>query len=267
MMPQLRAALDLFRQGCVIGGIAITTLLLYPWLAASRGLRYRRGQQLVPQIYHRIMRLLLGIRISVQGAPSSRRPLLIVANHTSWLDIVIISSFLPVVFVAQHEVASWPIFGWLAKLQRSIFVNRGRRHEVHATIDRIAETLAAGDVVGIFPEGTSTDGTDVLPFRSALIGAVGETLRRTEQFSTVFIQPVSLAYVGPNRQFAVWARENHTPFIPHLLQVIRCRRIEAALAFGDPVAADKNSDRKALARRLQGAVRQSIAEGANSRAS
>lgn len=83
----------------------------------------------------------------------------------------------------------------------------------------------------------------------------------------MFIQPVSLAYVGPNRQSAVWAREDHTPFVPHLLQVIRCRRIDAALAFGEPVAADKNADRKALAQRLQGAIRQSIAEAANGRTS
>jgi 1-acyl-sn-glycerol-3-phosphate acyltransferase len=94
-----------------------------------------------------------------------------VAGYRNFLFI------LPIVFVAQHEVAGWPIFGWLAKLQRSIFVNRDRRQAVHATISCIADVLTAGEVAGIFPEGTSTAGPDVFRFRSALIGAVVALLR------------------------------------------------------------------------------------------
>jgi lyso-ornithine lipid O-acyltransferase len=255
-----RRALHLFRLGYVISGIAVTTLFFYPWLAASRRLRYRQGQRLVPKVYHRILRALLGIRISVQGIPSSLRPLLVVANHTSWLDIVVISSFLPVVFVAQHEVASWPIFGWLAQQQRSIFVNRNRRQQVHETIGRIADALASGEVVGIFPEGTSTDGTDVFPFRSALIGAVRETLLRAEHLPAIFIQPISVAYVGANRRLAVWAREDEIKFVPHLLQVISLQRIDVALTWGEPIPADISSDRKALTKRLEAAIRQLVAE-------
>jgi 1-acyl-sn-glycerol-3-phosphate acyltransferase len=255
-----RRALHLFRLGYVISGIAVTTLFLYPWLATFRGLRYRQGQRLVPKLYHRIMRVLLGIRISVQGFPSSRRPLLIVANHTSWLDIVVISSFLPVIFVAKSDVASWPIFGWLAQLQRSIFVSRDRRQPIHNTIGCIADALASGEIVAIFPEGTSTDGTDVFPFRSALIGAARETLRRAEHLPAIFVQPVSVAYVGANRRSAVWAREDEIPFVSHLLQVISLRRIDVALTWGDPIPADMNSDRKALTKRLEAAIRQLVAE-------
>ena len=163
------------------------------------------------------MRALLGLRISVRGFPSSSRPLIVVANHTSWLDIIVISSFLPAVFVAQHEVASWPIFGRLAQLSRSIFVNRDRRLQVNKTISCISDALTAGEAVVIFPEGTSTDGTHVLPFRSALFGSVRETLRRAENLPAIFIQPVSLAYVGANRRLAVWALEDEIQFVPHLL--------------------------------------------------
>jgi lyso-ornithine lipid O-acyltransferase len=257
-----RRALRLLRLAYVISGITITTLLLYPWLAASFRLGYRQGQRLVPNVYHRILRALLGLQISMRGTPSSRRPLLVVANHTSWLDIVVISSFLPVVFVAQHEVESWPIFGWLAQLQRSIFVNRNRRHEVHASISRVADALVTGEVVGIFPEGTSTDGT-VFPFRSALIGAVGETLRRAEHLSELLIQPVSVTYVGANRRSAIWAREDQIKFAPHLLQVISLQRIDVALTWGDPIPADASSDRKALTRQLEAAVRRLVAEAHN----
>ena len=259
-LQQIRGALHVFRLGCVISAIIITTLILYPWLAASSRLGYRQGQRLVPKLYHRVIRALLGIRISIEGIPSARRPLLVVANHTSWLDIVIISSFLPVVFVAKHEVASWPIFGWLAQLQRSIFVNRDRREQIYNTISCIADALASGEVVAIFPEGTSTDGTHVLPFRSALVGAVRETLRRAENLPAIFIQPVSVAYVGANRRLAIWAREDEIQFVPHLLQVISLQRIDVALAWGDPIPADISSDRKVLTKRLEGTIRQLIAE-------
>jgi len=202
------------------------------------------------------MRGLLRLKISVKGVPSSPRPLIIVANHTSWLDIIIISSFLPVVFVAKHEVASWPFFGWLAQLQRSIFVNRGRRQQVHETINSIAEALIAGEVVGIFPEGTSTDGADISPFRSALFGAARETLRKKEDLTAICIQPVSVAYVGPNRRLAVWALEDEIKFFPHLLQVAGLRHIDVALTWAEPVLVDINSDRKVLTKQLEETVRQ-----------
>jgi lyso-ornithine lipid O-acyltransferase len=256
----IRRAFYLLRLAYVLCGIFVTTFLLYPWLAACFLLNYRHGQRLVPSIYHRIMRGLLGLKISVKGSPSLDRPLCLVANHTSWLDIIVITSSLPVVFVAKHEVASWPFFGWLAQLQRSIFVNRDKRHQIRQAIDRIADALVADEVICIFPEGTSTDGTGVIPFRSALIGAVHETLRRAEDLPAIFIQPVSVTYVGCKRRLAVWAREDEIPFFPHLLQVAGLRRIEVALRWGDPLPAEMNSDRKALAKRLEQTVRQFVAE-------
>ena len=201
------------------------------------------------------MRGLLGLNIVVQGSPSSCRPLCVVANHTSWLDIIVISSFLPVVFVAKQEVSSWPFFGWLARLQRSIFVDRHRRYQVHQTIDRMADGLLAGEIIGIFPEGTSTDGVDVAPFRSALIGAVHAALRREPRLSPIFVQPVSVTYMGANRRTAVWALEDEIPFFSHLLQVAGMRRIDVAVAWGEPMPADMNSDRKALIKGLEQTVR------------
>jgi len=248
------------RLGYVVSAIAFTTLFLYPWLAAARLFGYRHGLRLVPKVYHCIVRALLGMRISIQGAPSSRRPLLLVANHTSWLDIVVISSFVPAIFVAKQEVEGWPIFGWLAQLQRSIFVNRDRRQLIDTTISLVADALVAGEIVAIFPEGTSTDGTDVFPFRSALIGAARETLRKAEHLSAIFVQPLSIAYVGANRRLAVWAREDEIPIDQHVLQVIGMRRIEVTLKWGDPIPADIRSDRMVLAKQLEEAIRQSIAQ-------
>jgi 1-acyl-sn-glycerol-3-phosphate acyltransferase len=260
----IRGAFRLLRVAFVLGGIFVT-LALYPWLAHPVSCVIGRATT-DSKLYHRIMRGMLGLNISVKGSPSSRRPLCLVANHTSWLDIIVISSFLPVVFVAKQEVASWPFFGWLAQLQRSIFVNRHRRHQVYQTIDRIADALLAGEVIGIFPEGTSTDGMDVVPFRSALIGAVHEALRREERLSAIFVQPVSVTYVGPNRRSAVWALEDEIPFFPHLLQAAGLRQIDVALTWGEPVPADMSSDRKELAKGLEQTVRRMVAEAHQSQA-
>lgn len=263
----IRRALRSVRVAYVLGGIFVVTFALYPLLAISSILRYRSGQRLVPKIYHRIMRCLLRLRIVEQGSPSLFRPLCLVANHTSWLDIIVISSFLPVVFVAKQEVASWPFFGWLAQLQRSIFVDRHRRHLVHQTVDRIADALIAGDIVGIFPEGTSTDGMDVVPFRSALIGAVPAALRREPSLSAIFVQPVSISYIGPNRRSAVWALEDEIPFFPHLLQVAAMHRIDVVLTWGKPLPTYVNSDRKVLTKGLEQAVRAMVAEAHQSQPS
>jgi lyso-ornithine lipid O-acyltransferase len=251
---------QVLRQVYVLSGIFVVTFALYPWLATCFMLRHQRGQQLVPQVFHRIMSRLLGLKVVVRGSPSSLRPLLLASNHTSWLDIIVITSFLPVIFVAKQEVSSWPFFGWLAQLQRSIFVNRAKKQDVHRPIGQIADALRSGEVVTLFPEGTSTDGTDVSPFRSALVGAAHETLRRATDFPAVTIQPLAITYVGANGKLAVWAREDETAFFPHLLQVATLQQIDVLFTWGEPITADANSDRKALTRQLEDAVRQLVVE-------
>lgn len=100
----------------------------------------------------------------------------------------------------------------------------------------------------------------MLPFRSALFGAVRETLHGAEHLPAIFIQPVSVVYVGPKRRLAAWAREDETPFVSHLVQVVGLRRIDVALSWEDPIPADINADRKVLAKRLEEAVRHSVSE-------
>src|SRR6185437_1390398 len=110
------------------------------------------------------------------------------SNHTGYLDISVLGSRLPASFIAKSEVARWPLFGWLAKLQRSVFVDRQVRSTAQQR-DAIAERLAAKDALILFPEGTSNDGTFVLPFKSALFSVV---FGKSE--TPVTVQPVSLAY-------------------------------------------------------------------------
>src|SRR3984893_3873369 len=175
--------------------IAVITLTLLPvqWVLVTLKLPSRRR---IPGVYHRMLCALLGVRIEVLGERTKARPLLLVANHSSWLDVPIITAVAPVIFVAKQEVASWPLFGLLAKLQRSVFVNRERRHKTGEVNAEIAQRLAEGDPVVLLGEGTSSDGNRVLAFRTALIGAAGEALAASEPGQSVMIQPLSIAYVG-----------------------------------------------------------------------
>src|SRR5271165_5878526 len=118
--------------------IAVVTIVLIPfqWIAVTLRLPAMRH---IPVLYHRIVCALLDVHVTVVGARLDERPLLIVSNHVSWLDISVITSVTPVVFVAKQEVAGWPLFGLLAKLQRSVFVDRNQRHktpDVNAEIGR-----------------------------------------------------------------------------------------------------------------------------------
>ena len=139
---------------------------------------------------------LIGVRIREVGVRSTASPALILSNHVSWLDICVITALAPVVFVAKSEVARWPVFGWLAKLQRTIFIDREARQQTGAATREIAGRLLGGDAVVLFAEGTSSDGTRVLPFRSALVGAVHHALGKLHPSHQITVQPMSLAYVG-----------------------------------------------------------------------
>jgi len=153
---------------------AITAALIPPqWLSVKLGLRSRR---LIPVVYHRMLCALLGVRIRVVGERARADRLLIASNHVSWLDISVLVTLAPFVFVAKREVAGWPLFGLLARLNRSVFVERERRSKTAHVNREIAARLAEGDPVVLFAEGTSSDGNRVLPFRSSLIGAAQAAL-------------------------------------------------------------------------------------------
>jgi 1-acyl-sn-glycerol-3-phosphate acyltransferase len=240
--------------------VALVTFPLMPvqWAAVALGCPLRRR---IPVFYHRLVCALLGVRVRVIGAPIAAHPLLIVANHSSWLDISVITSAAPVVFVAKREIASWPFFGLLAKLQRSVFVDRERRHKTGEVNAEIAQRLAEGDPVLLFGEGTSSDGNRVLPFRSALIGAARDALAAAEHVQQVWIQPLSLAYVNfqglplgrQRRPLAAWYGD--MDLIPHLSEIGRRGALDVVMTWGAPIAYSGEIDRKVLARTLETSVR------------
>jgi 1-acyl-sn-glycerol-3-phosphate acyltransferase len=148
-----------------------------------------RRAAVLPRLYHRLCCRVLGFKLEVTGAPTAHRPTLFVANHASYTDITVLGALIEGSFVAKAEIAGWPFFGWLAKLQRSVFIDR----RVRSTSDQrgsMSERLHAGDNLILFPEGTSNDGIRVLPFKSALFAAahLGEN-------QAAMVQPVAVAYV------------------------------------------------------------------------
>jgi 1-acyl-sn-glycerol-3-phosphate acyltransferase len=250
----------MLRSLAVLTAVVVLTLPLMPvqWLAVRFGHPLQRR---IPVLYHRMMCRLLDIRVRVVGKPIDQHPVLIVSNHSSWLDIVVITSLAPVVFIAKREVATWPFFGWLAKLQRSVFVDRERRHKTADVNAEIAQRLASGDPVVLFGEGTSSDGNRVLPFRSALVGAARDALAHAEHTGHVWLQPLSVGYTKLHglpmgrqmRPIAAWYGK--TDLIPHLLRITRLGGIDVTAVWGEPVPYNGATDRKAITRDLEGAVR------------
>ena len=190
----------------------------------------------------------------------SGRPLLIAANHVSWLDIVVLSAAMPVSFVAKSEVAGWPGIGLLARLQNTIFVDRKRRLQTAATARAIGQRLSAGGAVVLFAEGTSSDHNRVLPFRPALLGAAREALAASGE-NVIDVQPVSIAY--PRRHGLPVLRRDRPEIAwygamtlhNHLWNILKCGAPEAVLTFGQPIAVTAADDRKQIALRAEREVR------------
>jgi 1-acyl-sn-glycerol-3-phosphate acyltransferase len=224
-----------------------------------------RLQRSIPLLCHRMLCALIGVRIRQVGTRSTASPALILSNHVSWLDISVISALSPVVFVAKSEVARWPVFGWLAKLQRTVFIDRQARHQTGAATREIAGRLLGGDAVVLFAEGTSSDGTRVLPFRSALVGAVHHALGNSAHHTSIIVQPMSLAYVGFGgvpigralRERVAWYGD--ADLIPHLVRVLASGAVDVTVSWGEAVAYDTSADRKAIAREAEKSVRRMTA--------
>ena len=145
------------------------TLVLVPIYLVAMALRIQPVIRWMPVAYHRFCSIILGIKVRVHGQRSDVIPTLFVCNHVSYLDIVVLGGLIPGSFVAKAEVATWPFFSTLAKAQRTIFVERSSG-KASRSRDEMMSRLNTGDNLMLFPEGTSSDGTRVLPFRSALFG-------------------------------------------------------------------------------------------------
>lgn len=237
----------------------MTPLLIFiQWLLEKLHLP---GWGFICSNYYRVLRAIMRIRLRVVGEPVRGRPVLFVSNHMSWVDIVVIGSIAPVAFVAKSEVRKWPLVGITAKMQRTVFVDRARRHQAADAIAEIVARLKSGTSVVLFAEGTSSDGNRVLPFRSALIGAIKHAAMHGGAAADILIQPMSICYTGQhgipmgrqNRPLVAWYGD--LDFMPHIREFIARGAVDAVVSYGEPVPASAGADRKAMTRALEGAVR------------
>ena len=185
----------------------------------------------------------LGIRVTTRSSmPSSG---LLVSNHLSYLDIVVLSSIQPCVFVAKRDVATWPLFGWLAHAAGTIFVDRERRFSSPKAVDVIREAIATGSVVVLFPEGTSSDGSTVLSFKSALLESAVQLHCPVAAASIEY----ALDCGSVADEVCYW---RDMTLVPHLLNLLFKREIRSSCAFSVPKI--RSGDRKQLARELRNEV-------------
>ena len=250
------------RIGIIVLLLFAVTLILLPFQLAGLAfdLKIRRY---VPRYWHRCACWLLGIRIRVHGSIERRRPLMLASNHVSWKDILVLGAVADVVYIAKAEVADWPVFGTLAKLQKSIFVVREQKRRTGDQVNEIADRMAAGEIVVLFPEGTTSDGNRILDVKSSLFGAAAAAVPHTPQ-GVVHVQPVALAYTRVHgmamgryhRPIAAWPGD--IELVPHLLGILKEGAIDVDVAFGETVDFRAGDNRKQLSQNVTGQMRRML---------
>ncbi len=179
-----------------------------------------------------------GVDIHIKGK-RLQRDVLYIANHVSWLDILVLSGRTGCAFVAKADMDPWPVIGWMARLNNSVYVQRDKRLDVGAQKDAIQAALATHQAIALFPEGTTANGQELLPFRSSLVASV------TPPPEGIAIQPVAIDY-GPFASEIAWVEDE--PVGVNALRVMsRAGRFPVTLHFLDPLNPADFNDRKAIA--------------------
>jgi 1-acyl-sn-glycerol-3-phosphate acyltransferase len=237
--------------------------MLVQALALVLHLPFQRG---FPMWYHRQTCRIMGLKPEVRGEISAARPTLFVSNHVSYLDIEVLGSLIRGSFVAKAEVRRWPIFGWLARLQRSVFVDR-RAGRTLKSRDEMGTRLEDGDSLILFPEGTTSDGNRILPFKSALFSVAKQRPRG----QPLTVQAVSIAYAKLDglpmgrylRPYLAWYGAMELG--GHFLRVFGLGTVTVVVEFHPPVTIDQLGDRKALAAYCHAQVTRGVAEALTGR--
>ena len=243
------------------------TLLLLPLQASAvfLGLPWARA---IPRYYHRICCAIIGLKLEIRGAMAGDGPVLFISNHTSYIDISVLGAVISGSFVAKAEVRNWPFFGTLARLQRTVFVERHAPRQAVRQRDLIADRLEGGDNLILFPEGTSNDGNRILPFKSALFSVAQAEI----DGRPVTVQPISIAYtrldgmpMGRNlRPLFAWYGDMELGY--HLWRMLGLGALTVVIDFHAPVSIAEFGSRKALAEHCHKIVSRGLADALSGRA-
>jgi 1-acyl-sn-glycerol-3-phosphate acyltransferase len=246
-----------FRASLKMAGFVIAILVLVPpqiiFLIFHRG----KYAYIIPRLWHRALSAILNIQIEMRGAPDFKTQTLYVCNHLSYLDIVALGGVIKrASFLAKSDVKSWPLFGFLAGLQRTAYIDR-KRTSIGAAKTDLEIFLAEGHSLIFFPEGTSTSGVIVKPFKSSLFALALQGDR------SIRIQPVTIAIaavdgrapqnIDDNNIYA-WPLEMETSLGAHLWGFARSKGVRLILTFHAPIIAAPGDDRKLLAKTCEDSV-------------
>ena len=256
------------RRGLVITGWTLLAGLIQSAMLALPG----RGKARFARLYWSTICMMMGMKVRVIGEPASGgdRPVVYASNHSSWLDVPVLGGRLLACFVSKDDVGRWPVVGQVARLGRTIFVSR-QRGTTGRERDDMRLRLAAGDDLILFPEGTSSDGTGVLPFLSSFFAAAKPSGGQFAQGSTQadphfrpLVQPVSVVYdrlaglpVGHARR-TVFSWYGDMDLASHFWQLAQWRSMRASILLHPPLDPADFPTRKALAQ----ATWEAVAHGA-----
>ena len=239
-----------------LGMIPVQSILIN--IGGKSWLKFARG-------YWRWMVRAAGLRIRIHGTVPQTGPTLVVSNHASYLDVLVLGSILLGSFVSKSDVAKWPGIGFVTKLGRTVFIDRNRQGSERER-NVVRERLEEGDILVLFPEGTSNDGNHVLPFKSTLF-AVAETPLTGPDGNArpITVQPVSVAYSGLDglpmqrafRPFYAWYGD--MTLVDHLFNALGLGNVTIDVIFHAPTSIDNFTNRKTLSRHCQGVIEKGLA--------
>ncbi len=247
----LATARGVMRVLAFVGLLVVLVPLHIVWRVVGRNRPF-----LVVRLFHRAFTRLIGIDVRTRGEPSPSRPTLFVANHLSYLDVPVLATVLETAFVAKSEIASWPLFGLLARLQNSVFIER-RTVKARVGYEAVRRALGRGQNLVLFAEGTSTDGRSVLPLKSSLLAAVSDS---TTDEHPLTVQPITLTctHVAGLPVGRAWRHRyawyGDMTFLPHLWKVFRGEGLGVEVVFHPPFTASACPHRKDIAARCHRAI-------------
>ncbi len=249
-MSSMRAVVKLLLFGILCVSVSIVQSIV---------LLFHKGKHayILPKLWQSIVCRIFQIKVEIEGHICTQGQTLFVSNHVSYLDIPVMGSIIAGSFIAKKDVQGWPVFGFLAKLQQTVFISRDREDAAQGK-KKLDDALGQGKNLIVFPEGTSTEGVEVFPFKSSLF-----SIAMQENAKNLLIQPLTIKMSiidkhepkdQAQRDVYAWHLNMDTSLAEHLWRFAKTEGATIKLIFAPPVSANDFENRKTLAKHCHNAV-------------
>jgi 1-acyl-sn-glycerol-3-phosphate acyltransferase len=232
--------------------IALAALLFILPVWISHALKKKQLRDELIQRFCKLLLLIVGIKLKVHGKISAERPLLVVSNHLTYMDIPVMASQFPMRFTPKSEIAKWPVIGFICRITDSVFVDR-KPGKVKDTTDALHKVLQQGEVISFFPEATTGNGVHMLPFKSSFFSLAEEEFGGKK----LHVQPIAMTYTHV-RNLPVDSRLWHqiawygdAELVPHLMDFLKLGSMQLEIHFLPTVNMGQFADRKEMALHCQ----------------